>query len=261
MKKSNRQDGRPAFLFFPNDWLSSPDINSCSLEAQGLWIKMLCFMYQSPQKGVLLLPSGKQIESKTLAKLCGESEQLISKLLQELEDVGTFSRLEDSTIYCRRVKRESDLIEARREAGRLGGLKQKSSKDASKPLATLENENENENEYEDVNNKEKKEDCKGERKGWFNDIWGRYPNKDGKKMAEKHFLASVLTQQDWEDINTALDNYLKSEKVAKGYIKNGSTWFNNWRDWINFTGIANKQDSRLVHNLEAGRKFLERGEK
>lgn len=143
MKKSNRQDGRPAFLFFPNDWLSSPDLNSCSLEAQGLWIKMLCYIYQSPKKGVLLLPSGKQIESKTLAKLCGEEEQKISILLSELEATGTFSRLEDGTIYCRRVKRESDLIEARREAGRLGGLKQKQSKDESKSEATLENENEN----------------------------------------------------------------------------------------------------------------------
>ena len=143
MKKSNRQDGRPAFLFFPNDWLSSPDLNSCSLEAQGLWIKMLCYIYQSPKKGVLLLPSGKQIESKTLAKLCGEEEQKISILLSELEATGTFSRLEDGTIYCRRVKRESDLIEARREAGRLGGLKQKRSKDESKSEATLENENEN----------------------------------------------------------------------------------------------------------------------
>ena len=143
MKKSNRQDGRPAFLFFPNDWLSSPDLNSCSLAAQGLWVRMLCYIYQSPKKGVLLLPSGKQIESKTLAKLCGEEEQKISILLSELEATGTFSRLEDGTIYCRRVKRESDLIEARREAGRLGGLKQKQSKDESKSEATLENENEN----------------------------------------------------------------------------------------------------------------------
>ena len=143
MKKSNRQDGRPAFLFFPNDWLSSPDLNSCSLAAQGLWVRMLCYIYQSPKKGVLLLPSGKQIESKTLAKLCGEEEQKISILLSELEETGTFSRLEDGTIYCRRVKRESDLIEARREAGRLGGLKQKRSKDESKSEATLENENEN----------------------------------------------------------------------------------------------------------------------
>jgi hypothetical protein len=66
----------------------------------------------------------------------------------------------------------------------------------------------------------------------FEEIWAKYPNKDGKKSASGYFQASVKTEQDWQDINKALENYLKSEKVLKGYIKNGSTWFNNWRDWI-----------------------------
>lgn len=109
---------------------------------------------------------------------------------------------------------------------------------------------------EEVDSKEYKERVK-----WFTEIWERYPNKDGKKAAERHFMASVLTQQDFTDINTALDNYLASEKVAEGFIKNGSTWFNNWKDWVNFAGIVKKQDSRLVHNLQAGQKFIERGEK
>lgn len=70
----------------------------------------------------------------------------------------------------------------------------------------------------------------------FYEIWGRYfPNyKDGTKMALKHFLASVKTEQDWKDINTALDNYKAHlEKETWKKPKNGSTWFNNWRDWIN----------------------------
>lgn len=259
MKKSNKQDGRPAFLFFPNDWLSSPDLNSCSLEAQGLWIKILCIMYQSPERGVLLLSSGKQIDNKMLAKICGVDEQNINKLLIELEDTGVLSRLDNQGIYNRRMYREGQISKTRSEAGSWEREKQTGNKEATKVEQNAEDEDENEV-LEDVN-EDKKEDCKGERKDWFADIWERYPEKDGKKMAEKHFLASVHTQQDWEDINTALKNYLKSDKVAKGFIKNGSTWFNNWRDWITFTGIANKQDSRLVHNLAAGQKFLERGEK
>ena len=100
---TSRQDNRPAFLFFPNDWLSSPDLNSCSLEAQGLWIKMLCIMFQSPKKGVLLLSSGKQIDNKTLARICGVDELTINKLLTELEDAGVFSRLDNQAIYNRRM--------------------------------------------------------------------------------------------------------------------------------------------------------------
>ena len=66
----------------------------------------------------------------------------------------------------------------------------------------------------------------------FESLWSKYPNKDGKKVAERHFKASVKNEKDYKDIQTALENYIKSDSVAQGFIKNGSTWFNNWRDWI-----------------------------
>ncbi len=65
-------------------------------------------------------------------------------------------------------------------------------------------------------------------------LWDKYPKKIGKRNAEKHFINSVKTEQDCKDITTALDHYLKSERVFKGYIQNADTWFNNWRDWIDF---------------------------
>lgn len=66
----------------------------------------------------------------------------------------------------------------------------------------------------------------------FDDIWNAYPKKDGKKAAERSFNASVKTEADGQAIQAALTNYLHSEHVLKGFIKNGSTWFANWRDWI-----------------------------
>lgn len=76
-----------------------------------------------------------------------------------------------------------------------------------------------------------KEETKGE-PPFFLELWSQYPNKDGKKDALKHYVASVVTEQDRNDIQTALTHYLKSERVSKGFVKNGSTWFNGWRDWI-----------------------------
>jgi hypothetical protein len=69
---------------------------------------------------------------------------------------------------------------------------------------------------------------------WFEAIWEQYPSKDGKKAAERHFRSSVKTLEDFEAIKRALKNYLGSERVRKGFVKNGSTWFNNWRDWVNY---------------------------
>ncbi len=67
----------------------------------------------------------------------------------------------------------------------------------------------------------------------FETIWKRYPVKDGKKVARKSFDSSVKNKSDWQLINKALDNYLAHLKVTTWKTpKNGSTWFNNWQDWI-----------------------------
>lgn len=66
----------------------------------------------------------------------------------------------------------------------------------------------------------------------FNMIWLRYPCKEGRKQAWRYFHASVNTPKDWQDIVLAFRNYVASDRVKNGYIQNGKTWFNNWRDWI-----------------------------
>jgi len=82
------------------------------------------------------------------------------------------------------------------------------------------------------NKKYKKNNNKNIYTGFFDEVWEMYPNKDGKAQALRHFKKSVLTESDYLNIKKALENYLDCSKVKSGYIKNGSTWFNNWRDWI-----------------------------
>ncbi len=66
----------------------------------------------------------------------------------------------------------------------------------------------------------------------FEEIWNRYPNKDGRKEAERHFMAGVKTPQDIADLEHALQNYLAHLKANSWkQPKSGSTFFNNWRDW------------------------------
>lgn len=68
---------------------------------------------------------------------------------------------------------------------------------------------------------------------FFEERWLKYPVKDGKKEAKRYFLATVKSEQDLKDFDKALDNYLchlKTESWKRP--KNGSTFFNNWKDWI-----------------------------
>lgn len=70
----------------------------------------------------------------------------------------------------------------------------------------------------------------------FEAIWKKYPSNGrvGKKKALTHFVASVLNEQDYADIQKALDNYVVCKRVKEGFIQNATTWFNNWRDWIEY---------------------------
>lgn len=84
----------------------------------------------------------------------------------------------------------------------------------------------------------------------FLEIKERYPNSIGTKMARKHFERSVVCEQDWLDINKAMDNYLRCQRVKDGYIQNCATWFNNWRDWIVPTEqmISNGKEPKIRYN-------------
>lgn len=69
----------------------------------------------------------------------------------------------------------------------------------------------------------------------FGVLWASYPLKDGRKQALRHFIASVRTQADLERCATALRRYLDHLSANPWKrAKNGSTWFNNWRDWENW---------------------------
>ncbi len=70
---------------------------------------------------------------------------------------------------------------------------------------------------------------------FFEERWLNYPNKDGKKAAQKHFLASVKSDEDLRDFDKSLENYLGHLKIETWKRpKNGSTFFNNWRDWVDW---------------------------
>lgn len=135
MEHSTKQDNRPAFQFYPDDWKAEDGLKLCSLAAKGLWIEMLMIMFKSKVRGCLLV-NEKQIKSKELAKLTSNNEPEIEILLTELEQYNVYSRLKSGCIYCRRMYREAlhekEISEKRSKAGKLGGRPPKSKKETKK---------------------------------------------------------------------------------------------------------------------------------
>ena len=69
---------------------------------------------------------------------------------------------------------------------------------------------------------------------WFAELWQEYPNRVGKKHAKRHFNATVKTEGEYARISEALRRYKQSKNVQEGFVKNGSTWFNEWEDWVDY---------------------------
>ncbi len=67
----------------------------------------------------------------------------------------------------------------------------------------------------------------------FEGEWARYPKKDGKKLARKHWHASVKSLSDLKRFRRALDNYFSEVRAKRRWLKAGSTFFYNWEDWVN----------------------------
>jgi hypothetical protein len=111
----------PSFQFYPGDWMKDPGLRSVSLEARGLWIDMLCLLFESGRRGYLQHSTGKPVSDEQLARMTGGSSGQVSRLLRELEDSGVFSRTEHGTIYSRRMIRDERKRTACSEAGKKGG--------------------------------------------------------------------------------------------------------------------------------------------
>lgn len=88
----------------------------------------------------------------------------------------------------------------------------------------------------------------------FEILWQLYPNKLGKKASLRHYNATVITPEDRESIHKALDNFIEycKDKEPK-FIQHGSTWFNNWHDWVDYKEPETEQ-TKLTHEQEIMRK-------
>lgn len=111
---------RPAFQFYPGDWLRATKLRSCSVGARGLWIDMICLMHEGSPYGYLKVGS-KVILPPNLARMVGASLAETEGWLAELEHAEVFSRDEAGCTFSRRMVRDEEVRAARASGGVLGG--------------------------------------------------------------------------------------------------------------------------------------------
>ena len=110
---------RPSFQFYPSDWLRDTALRSCSTGARGLWIDMICFMHEGSPYGYLKV-ADKVILPSNLARMVGESVEVVADWLHELKEAGVYD-IDNGAIFSRRMIRDEELRQKRAEGGKLGG--------------------------------------------------------------------------------------------------------------------------------------------
>ena len=77
----------------------------------------------------------------------------------------------------------------------------------------------------------------------FESLWKRYPRKDGKKDALRHYKSARKDGVDYQTISDGLDrylNYIEKAEVNERYIKGGGSWFCG-RHWDDEYKVPKKQ--------------------
>nr|DAF67715.1 MAG TPA: Protein of unknown function (DUF1376) [Caudoviricetes sp.] len=108
----------PLMPFDTQAWLSTPGVRGLSPETRGIWVDLLCYMWESVERGVLVKPDGKPYSRSEIKHLLALSDALC---IDELVESGLCAWREDGALYSRHILRGEEIREKRRKAGQKGG--------------------------------------------------------------------------------------------------------------------------------------------
>ncbi|MFT8946013.1 MAG: hypothetical protein ABF876_05460 [Acetobacter aceti] len=96
------------------------DLDMCSLAAQGLWMRLLCFMARAETYGYLV-HRGKAPGLERISCIVRKPPAEVGPLMRELEKAGVFDRDENGIIFSRRLVADRRAFLIAQENGRRGG--------------------------------------------------------------------------------------------------------------------------------------------
>lgn len=111
-----------AMPFYVGDWLKCPEVMILPPDIRGLWFDLICYMWGSVERGVMLKPSLKPYSKPEIITLVGKDCSGTGHWLDILIDNGVCSiRESDGAIFSRRMVKDEDIRRKRQQAGKRGG--------------------------------------------------------------------------------------------------------------------------------------------
>jgi len=174
--------GKPAFQFYPGDWLKDSSLGMCEPATRGIWIDLLCAMHESP--------SGYRIEgtAAALARVCRCSPDEMAQAIDELDRNGVADVEVEGERYrlaSRRLARKSQERAATAERVRRHRDRSDVTDDVT-PDVTDQKRLCTEDEDEDEDGSKEgspRGETRAERSAAANAVYAEYPRKVGKRKA------------------------------------------------------------------------------
>ncbi|MDD5245229.1 MAG: hypothetical protein PHU49_14565 [Syntrophorhabdaceae bacterium] len=107
----------PAFLFYPSDW--TRDLDDQDLEVEGAWIRICCRLWWSEKRGEATKPMREW--ARILRKTEKKTKEIFQILIEKRIASGSILDNQNITIISRRIVRDYEISQIRKEVGKLGG--------------------------------------------------------------------------------------------------------------------------------------------
>jgi hypothetical protein len=108
----------PAFMFYPGDWQKDPSLRRCSKAAKGVWMDMLCLLFECPDRGVFTDAGGRPWSDEEISTAIGGDISANLECITELVAKGVAQRSTQGAIFSRRMVRDEKDRRAAKERKR-----------------------------------------------------------------------------------------------------------------------------------------------
>jgi hypothetical protein len=108
----------PGFMFYPGDWQKDPSLRRCSKAAKGVWMDMLCLLFECPDRGVFVDAGGRPWGDEEIAAAIGGDIASNLECIAELLAKGVAQRNARGAIFSRRLVRDEQERQAAKERKR-----------------------------------------------------------------------------------------------------------------------------------------------
>lgn len=108
------------------EWITLPVVRNLPPDVRGLWIDMLCYMWESKERGVMAKPDGTIYTRNEIIRLLGVDASGSENWLQTLIECGLCTVRDDGAFCSRQMIRKEQIRAVRQMVGRKGGETTKS---------------------------------------------------------------------------------------------------------------------------------------